>query len=417
VVNNQVSASADNPEFFNRVTVSWPQEPDKRMSAYLGGRGSRMSYQVQAAPTISEDFIQDRTVYYPNLSYDQAEVTRLLKSQFEEVEGGEHFEELIKRLETLNDAVKNDKTSVAHDPVNPHRHGPGAGTQTPINEALEDVQQEIRSILDRLNEIYIRPKFQTVANNYLLDGLREMYSGQMVMRGDPTIRPYHVLHLFDDVKQMHGPTEAKAVMHNFDQSGFYTVVEPQLTARLRGAGSASDVSWMSFASQYSALYTWWQRLGSGFMEGAALGARVGLYSLAASFLGNTAASAAQGVGLGRIGAGLRILGGASGPLFAAATVLELAYTALNAAASSGRQNAKQYIGLVTGAMDANPVMMMPLTYRGQSYTAGLTGATGPGSLQTALEEDLNQASQSGGMGLDVLRKIRKYSNLEQQAPQ
>jgi hypothetical protein len=62
-------------------------------------------------------------------------------------------------------------------------------------------------------------------------------------------------------------------------------------------------------------------------------------------------------------------------------------------------------------------MMMPLTYRGQSYTAGLTGATGPGSLQTALEEDLNQASQSGGMGLDVLRKIRKYSNLEQQAPQ
>jgi hypothetical protein len=244
-----------------------------------------------------------------------------------------------------------------------------------------------------------------------------MYSGQMVMQGDPTIRPYHVLHLFDDVKQMHGPTEAKAVMHHFDKDGFYTVVEPQLTARLRGAGSAMDVGWMSFASKYSSLYTWWQRLGSGLMGFGAFSGRVALYSGMAKFIGGTVASGLSEAGFAGLGGRLAAYGGAMGPLAIAVGAVDLVYSALDAAAASGRQNAKQYVGLVTGAMDANPVTMMPLTYKGQSFTAGLTGAVGPGSLQTALEEDLNQAAESGGLGLDVLQKIRKYSNLGAQAPQ
>lgn len=60
------------------------------------------------------------------------------------------------------------------------------------------------------------------------------------------------------------------------------------------------------------------------------------------------------------------------------------------------------MGLISGAMDANPIMFLPLSYRGRPYTAGLTGSTGPASLT---EVAANQLDDNGNITGDNIRAI------------
>jgi endonuclease YncB( thermonuclease family) len=69
--------------------------------------------------------------------------------------------------------------------------------------------------------------------NYALGNLweetRKMYSGHLVMLGDPTIKPYDIIMLSDYFTDMFGPIEVEQVTHHFSaDTGFVTTIVPNL---------------------------------------------------------------------------------------------------------------------------------------------------------------------------------------------
>ena len=68
------------------------------------------------------------------------------------------------------------------------------------------------------------------ANRYglgeLLYGMKEMYTGSLLVLGNPDINPWDLLTLDDRVTNMYGPLEVKAVTHSFThETGFLTDIE------------------------------------------------------------------------------------------------------------------------------------------------------------------------------------------------
>jgi hypothetical protein len=63
------------------------------------------------------------------------------------------------------------------------------------------------------------------AYSYLFKTLKDLYSGEIVITGEPTMKPYDQVYLYDTYNDMAGPIEVEQVTHIFSQeTGFVTVV-------------------------------------------------------------------------------------------------------------------------------------------------------------------------------------------------
>ena len=73
-----------------------------------------------------------------------------------------------------------------------------------------------------------------VLNNYavgsLHDEVREMYQGNVYQTGNGYLRPRHLVHLVDAMRQLAGPVEVKEVTHTFGMGGFITTWTPDCVA-------------------------------------------------------------------------------------------------------------------------------------------------------------------------------------------
>jgi len=72
-----------------------------------------------------------------------------------------------------------------------------------------------------------------MAKNYcvslLFNSLKEAYTGSIVSVGNPKIRPFDVVYIFDEYNDMYGPIEVEQVIHRFSQkNGFITEITPDL---------------------------------------------------------------------------------------------------------------------------------------------------------------------------------------------
>jgi hypothetical protein len=86
------------------------------------------------------------------------------------------------------------------------------------------------------------------ARNYgtsiLAEGIRGMYTGELVLFGNPSIKPHDVIYIYDDYTRMYGPIEVKAVTHVMSaESGFISIVEPHAYVDVlsQGMGPASII--------------------------------------------------------------------------------------------------------------------------------------------------------------------------------
>lgn len=67
------------------------------------------------------------------------------------------------------------------------------------------------------------------AQGTMIQGLKDTYKGDLVVLGDPTIKPYDVCQLQDNVTDMMGPFEVEQVIHVFNrENGFISIVTPDL---------------------------------------------------------------------------------------------------------------------------------------------------------------------------------------------
>jgi endonuclease YncB( thermonuclease family) len=61
----------------------------------------------------------------------------------------------------------------------------------------------------------------------LRDYMKDMYKGEIVILGDPTIKPYDLIFLKDEMNDMHGNILCKAVTHHFShETGFISSIQP-----------------------------------------------------------------------------------------------------------------------------------------------------------------------------------------------
>lgn len=420
VASQNLMAADTHPAFANRVTLSFPTEPDERLAAYLGQQGDLQSYQVQASPTISEDFIVDDQVYYANLRYNQGDVAGMIAGQLDTVtDDGIHFSALIEERKEVREAISEDQkkfdwnTSLEFDGDSIRDALGGEEDQHP-REALKLINRAIQDALSDLQPFYTRPKFSTVAINILKERFKHMYSGELVMAGDPSIRPYHMVHLWDDVDQMMGPAEVQSVYHRFDsQQGFYTQVNPKLATYMRGADEGMDTQWMNMAGRVSSYVSWANRAGSFIGSMGGLGARAVAYKQVANGLKSLGGQLFSS-GAKRAGAAMRMAGM---KLFAPLAVIDSIRTVGKYLYNTGQDKAASFVGMISGAMDANPIMFLPLSYKGEPYTAGLTGAQGPASLTEVAGSQLDEDGLLQGASVtQVAEKIGRLYDTSQRAP-
>lgn len=59
------------------------------------------------------------------------------------------------------------------------------------------------------------------------DYMKDMYKGELVVLGDPTVKPYDIFNMHDDMVDMSGNALVKSVTHHFSlETGFITSIEP-----------------------------------------------------------------------------------------------------------------------------------------------------------------------------------------------
>jgi hypothetical protein len=67
------------------------------------------------------------------------------------------------------------------------------------------------------------------AYSYLFRSLKDLYSGEIVITGEPALKPYDQIFLCDSYNDMAGPIEVEQVTHIFSQeTGFVSVIVPDV---------------------------------------------------------------------------------------------------------------------------------------------------------------------------------------------
>jgi len=127
------------------------------------------------------------------------------------------------------------------------------------------------------------------ASGLLMRSLRDMYKGEVLITGNPKIKPYDICYLYDSYNDMFGPIEVERVTHIFSQDvGFITEIKPDLVVTYNDWTSLSttDAMWHVANQLFKT---------SGAISGAAvataalatatLGLAAGAVGLAATFAG------------------------------------------------------------------------------------------------------------------------------------
>lgn len=388
VINNNIIAAGGrrgpDPDFANKITLTWPTDPDKRLDAMMGMPGKAHSYTIQAHPTLDSEAIVEKTVYYPNLRINLWDAAAQYADSFTRAEeragGGVTFNELLQYQADLYEKLEDGESDVAARSW----MGLGQGSRrVKIQEAIRLSEQRLYAIIENLDS-NIRPKFQVVAGNLLKQALTYMYQGTLTLHGDPTIQTYDILHLWDDGKQMHGPVQVGGVYHSFTSDGFYTIVQPRLVNSLRGIDPSLDTTFLDFAFWFNNWHIFLSRLGAGAVGAVGWGLRAGMWIQLTNWMK-----------IPYVGA-------------IAATV-DLLYNILAGLHEAGQESLRRYIGVMATVVDANPVVILPLTQRMQAFVAGLDGATGPGALSTAMLDAINQQQEQGHGITDWITLLRNHS--------
>ena len=95
---------------------------------------------------------------------------------------------------------------------------------------------------------------ETLAKNYatslLSKGVWQIYSGELVILGNPSIKPYDICYIFDEYSDMYGPVQVRRVQHIMsNETGFLTVITPDCVNTISEGVSATTNQAMALASE------------------------------------------------------------------------------------------------------------------------------------------------------------------------
>ena len=199
IVKNGIMATAS---FANKIVLTFPEsEPRPDTSSLAQGGGDVRTIEVVVDDNISADLIRSKSIIDNNIDIDKAN-------------------RYIEKLKALGKALSN---------VRLNENSPN----DVLDNATSPDQTSFDSVLKEIPVEYL------VANSYLTDELKKMYSGELSMLMNPKIRVHDTVYVHDDINEMYGPVKVREVTHIFDsEMGAFTNIVPDLCVynqRHRGA--------------------------------------------------------------------------------------------------------------------------------------------------------------------------------------
>ena len=239
--------------------------------------------------------------------------------------------------------------------------------------------EEIRELFVQ----FLNCNHEGLARRYALAMLRKslqkIYSGEIVIIGNPDIKPVDICYVFDEYNDVVGPVEVRRVVHTFSQeTGFITEITPDLfvTCNEYANMTLADAIGIAMEGSLSAMYGNTRTSPGDILVGAnkALGAGLGL-------------AGAQGVGAATFS---NLFG------FSAAFMGPLGLMAGGAAVFGlGTFLQKRVIDFTNAAQ---PLMMHPLMHNGSTMIAGLPIR----KLQSTWSTGLGKFIKDGKDGFNLL---------------
>lgn len=114
---------------------------------------------------------------------------------------------------------------------------------TPDGLELQEPEVFTMKLDARIPDEEVRENFVTYPNcqgdemakryavSLLTQGCKYIYKGELVILGNPGIKPYDICYVFDEYNDMVGPIEVRRVIHEFSyEYGFVTIITPDLVA-------------------------------------------------------------------------------------------------------------------------------------------------------------------------------------------
>jgi len=311
IVRNNIKASIDN--MYNRVALAYPRsEP-----VYLSDIGKfNRSYEMVADDNIKDDHIRTYVSYQKNIDTNW---------------WANCFRPMILGRSAVSRGIR----------------------------AITGIDEEDISPLHAL------PQYIRVANVILNNQVREMYTGDLTVIGDPSVKPWDKVYLYDFENSMVGPFQVEQVIHHFSaKTGFVTTITPDLVTHCQNFQATLDTSYMNH------IFAWCMVKGfvSPFM---------GLVSPAGAWYAKKAGAAIWGkvatqsmkTGLTKLGA-TKVAGVALGSAVpVVGWGILIGWTAYDIAKGIGLTFQKE-LGKLMGRQ---PISITPLTYYGKPLVAGLEG--------------------------------------------
>lgn len=198
----------------------------------------------------------------------------------------------------------------------------------------------------------------------LFHSLKAGYRGNIVIMGNPRIKPHDVCYIFDEYTDMFGPIEVEQVVHTFNQErGFITEITPAMLVHVNQISTLSTSDVMGLVAE--------KAIGNTAMAGASVLGLTVPGSVAGAVISNAAgATALKVAGTALKGAAL----GAAGLSVIANAVFNQSELAIGAGTSSnpfGLVGAFIFRKLLTRSQLEHPFRYSPLVKGGQPMIGGL----------------------------------------------
>ena len=260
ILNNNITLSTN---FKNAVNLYYPDQPvAANANGLTGSQAKNLNiFRIKALGDTRDEHVRSLNSFQKNIDTDWYEVNR-------EIDG---FFKGFKKMQ--------DKGS----------------TSQKIKEYITD--GDVKEFNPNSINLDALPAFWGVGLSLLQREVEQMYQGTIEIVGDPTIQPFDIIHINDNINDMHGAVEVEEVTHIFTPEGGYrTVLTPNLICYDRNPVQMQDVSVINNIYDFAKTS---RNVSFGFVGGA---------GLALTTLGIGAATVQQwGLAIGAGAAGIPML--------------------------------------------------------------------------------------------------------------
>lgn len=388
ILNNNIIASSEG--WANQIKLVCPPDPKNyttKMDVPIKERDSFITTTFNLDDNIFDDQIRTKEVFVNNIDPSMWDDSIWAKKVFK---GEGTFTSIHGEEYASFDSDRKPKVKSTGPDID--------GNTPPVDEEIK-IREEDGSSHERTPWEQLPSRWR-VGVSILAEEARDMYNGELTLIGDGHIRPFDVIHMIDYVNDMHGSFEVGRVIHTLSpQSGFTTRVKPDLIVNQKSRFTADELFIVSGMVKQSYVRSAWQFAGvagGGITTGLFL--QAGLGSLAALTKASALASLSSACSV------LGVVGVVAGVGLGA-------YAGYKAA----KYHHERIIMMMNNIVGRDSMEILPLTYRGVPYVAGVEGIKKDSYMRhmySAALDDQNSLNIFERMGyMNAPREFEFYKNV------